>query len=350
MRSASESRQAVEQRNLREISRMVLGIDGLLLVLGLLSLGFDSVSALDQAAISAGLLFYAAFIAAIRLPSLRRAESRLVIGLEVWMMIPYVTWSIWFTDRLASPLFNAYLLVVVSGALALGMRHTLAQVAAIGACYLALGENASAGEVVSIADLGGLVSQITPLIVVGYIAAQFSAEIRYGMSKVRLRSDLDGLTGLLSMEGFAIAIDRLFASAERHGDSMSLLVLDIDNLRAVGDALGRGAGDQVVRHVARCIERELRHSDRLARLGEDEFVALLPDTPPGGALEVGERIRAAAAQPIEIDGRQVISGVSVGVGSYPEDGRTVDAVLGCAHRAMRQAKTDGRNRVVRLAL
>ncbi|OFZ86440.1 MAG: hypothetical protein A2W21_05720 [Betaproteobacteria bacterium RBG_16_66_20] len=350
MRSGFESRQAIEQRNLREISRLVWGIDWLLLGLGLLSLGFEGMSAVDRTAISAGLCFYAAFVIGIRFPGWRKVESRRVIGLEVWMMIPFVTWSIWFTDRLASPLVNAYLLVVVSSALALGMRNALWQVAVIGGCYMALGEHASARDLLSFAYLGGLVSQLAPLIVAGYITALFSADIRFGMSRARLRSEIDELTGVFSMQGFAIAVDRLFANAERHGDSMSLLVLDIDNLKAVSDAHGRDAGDRVVRHVARCIENELRHSDRLARLGDDEFVALLPDTPPGGALEVGERIRAAAAEPIDIDGRRVASSVSVGVGSFPEDGRTVDAILARADSAMREAKTLGRNRVVRLAL
>lgn len=349
LRTGPERQREFEQHKLRSISRLVLGVDGLLLVLGLLSLGFEGISTVDRTAISAGLFFYAAFVAGIRLPVLRNPESWRVIGLEIWMMVPFLTWAAWFSDRLTSPLVNAYLLIVVSGALALGMRSTLLLVAAVGGCYVVLGEHRPVEELLSFAYLGGLVSQLTPLIVVGYVTALFSADIRYGMNRARLRSEVDELTGVFSMRGFAIAVDRLFASAERHGDAMSLLVLDIDNLQALSSAHGAHAGDLVVRHVARCIDDELRHNDRLARLGDDEFVALLPDTPSAGALEVGERIRAAAAMPIDIDGQRVACSISVGVGSYPEDGRTVDAVLARADRAMRQAKEQGRNRVVKLA-
>jgi diguanylate cyclase (GGDEF)-like protein len=212
---------------------------------------------------------------------------------------------------------------------------------------VALGEGAGGW---SFAYLGGLVAQLAPLIVVGYVTALYSADIRYGMNRARLRSEIDPLTGLYNLRGFAIALDRFFAHSARHRSPLSLLVLDVDNLKAVNDANGSAAGDRLVRHVAGCIGKELRHNDLAARLGDDEFVALLPETPPAGALEVAERIRAAAAAPIEVEGRSVASGVSVGVGSYAEDGGTMDAVLERAERAMRLAKEQGRNRVVRLAL
>jgi diguanylate cyclase (GGDEF)-like protein len=92
----------------------------------------------------------------------------------------------------------------------------------------------------------------------------------------------------------------------------------------------------------------LRATDVPARFGGDEFIVLLPETPPKGALDVAERIRAAiSSRPLAINSRNVACTVSVGVACYPEDGRTLDALAARADRALYQAKQEGRDRVVR---
>jgi len=96
------------------------------------------------------------------------------------------------------------------------------------------------------------------------------------------------------------------------------------------------------------VQSELRASDVPARYGGDEFIVLLPETPPKGALDVAERIRnAIASRPLAINGQQINATVSVGIACYPEDGRTLDALAARADRALYQAKQEGRNRVVR---
>jgi len=85
-----------------------------------------------------------------------------------------------------------------------------------------------------------------------------------------------------------------------------------------------------------------------ARYGGDEFVVMLPDTPPRGALEVAERIRNAIEEtPFTTEAGRVPSTVSIGVASYPEDGRSMDALLARADRALYVAKEGGRNKVAR---
>jgi diguanylate cyclase (GGDEF)-like protein len=85
-----------------------------------------------------------------------------------------------------------------------------------------------------------------------------------------------------------------------------------------------------------------------ARYGGDEFIVLLPETPPKGAADVAERIRLAiAARPLAINGENVVASVSIGFASYPEDGRTLDALAARADRALYRAKQEGRNRIVR---
>ena len=125
-------------------------------------------------------------------------------------------------------------------------------------------------------------------------------------------------------------------------------MIDSDNLKAVNDRHGHEAGNQLLKLVAKCIETELRHTDVLARYGGDEFVALLPEAPAARALEVAQRIiKAVATTPLEFEGKRIDTSVSIGLASYPEDGRSIDAIQGRADRAMYAAKEQGRGRAVK---
>ena len=125
-------------------------------------------------------------------------------------------------------------------------------------------------------------------------------------------------------------------------------MIDADNLKAVNDANRHDAGNQMLKLVAKCVETELRHTDVLARYGGDEFVALLPEAPAARALEVAQRIiKAVAGTPVEYEGKRIDISVSIGVASYPDDGRSIDTIQGRADRAMYLAKEQGRNRVVK---
>lgn len=148
--------------------------------------------------------------------------------------------------------------------------------------------------------------------------------------------------------GITIVVGRLFDQAVRYDRPASLLMIDSDNLKAVNDLHGHEAGNRLFKLVANCIETELRHTDVLARYGGDEFVALLPEAPAAKALEVAQRIiNAVATTPLEFEGKRVNTSVSIGLASYPEDGRSIDAIQGRADRAMYIAKKQGRSQVVR---
>jgi diguanylate cyclase (GGDEF)-like protein len=116
----------------------------------------------------------------------------------------------------------------------------------------------------------------------------------------------------------------------------------------MNDTHGHDAGNQLLRQLANAMQAELRATDVPARYGGDEFIVLLPETPPKGALDVAERIRnAISVRPLAIDGQQVVATVSIGIACYPEDGRTLDMLAARADRALYQAKQEGRNKVVR---
>jgi diguanylate cyclase (GGDEF)-like protein len=340
----------IEQEELRGISRTVAEIHWLLLILVLLYVIFGESDKLSEAAVLSASFFYAAFVMFFRYANVYKRESRWKVALETWAMIGYITWVCLYTGGLSSPLLNTYLLPVITSALTLGKITTLIEVALIAACQIYLGGSFSAHLLLSLAFLGGFAAQIAPVILVAYIVTMFSADIRYGLSRAKLLSETDDLTGLLNMRGFSIAANRLFGQALRYSRAASVLMIDSDNLKAVNDAHGHEAGNRLLRLVTRLAQAELRYTDVLARYGGDEFIVLLPETPAKGALEVANRIRdAIAGAPLELDGARVGTTVSIGVASHPADGNTLDAVVARADRAMYQAKQSGRNQVVQFS-
>ena len=340
---------SIEQEELRGISRTVAEIHWLLLILVLLYLVFGGERGDPEAdaAVSAGLFFYAALVMAFRYANFYKRETRWKIAIETLGMITFVTWVLWYTERLAGPLVNLYLLPVITSSLTLGKLATLANVGLVAACYILLG-SATFIEFLTLRFLAGFAAQLAPVLLVAYITTMFSADIRYGLQHAKLLSETDDLTGLFNTRGFAIAANRLFGQATRYGRPASVLMVDSDNLKHINDTHGHEAGSRLLRQIANAVQSELRASDVPARYGGDEFIVLLPETPPKGALDVAERIRnAIASRPLAINGQNVAATVSVGIACYPEDGRTLDALAARADRALYQAKQEGRNRVVR---
>jgi len=341
------ARVSIEQEELRGISRTVAEIHWLLLILVLVYLIFSGAreDGETSAAISAGLMFYAAMVMSFRYANFYKRETRWKIAFETMGMILFVTWVIWFAGRLSSPLLNLYLLPVITAALTLGKLATLIEVGLIASCYLLLG---SGSELASLRFTGAFAAQLAPVLLVAYITTMFSADIRFGLTRAKMLAETDELTGMLNIRGFAIAANRLFAQALRHDRASSVLMIDSDNLKKVNDGYGHDAGNRLLRHLAVAIQAELRFTDIAARYGGDEFIVLLPETPPKGALEVAERIRTRIAEtPLEVDHKQVVSSVSIGIACYPEDGRTLDSLAAHADRALYAAKQEGRNKTVK---
>jgi diguanylate cyclase (GGDEF)-like protein len=345
IRSASGG---IEREELRGIARTVAEIHWLLVILVLLYIAFGGVGKEEEIAITAALFFYVAFVMSFRYANFYREETRWKIAIETWGMLAFITWVLYFTGGLASPLLNTYLLPVIASALTLGKVTTLVEIGLIAACYLFLGGGVSTEQLLSLPFYGALTAQLAPVLLVAYVTTMFSADIRYGLSRAKLMAETDELTGLYNKRGFAIAANRLFAQAQRYKRPATIMMIDSDNLKPVNDTHGHEAGDRLLKVLARCVQAELRYTDIPARFGGDEFVVMLPETPMKGALDVAERIRdAIAGSPISVNGDRIACTVSIGVASYPEDGGSIDAVTARADRAMYVAKQSGRNRVER---
>lgn len=338
--------EGIQEEELRGISRTVAEIHWLLLILVLLYIIFSGIKDDSEAgiAITAGLFFYAAMVMSFRYANFYRRETRWKIAIETFGMIAMITWSLWYTGRTNSPLINLYLLPVITSSLALSKTSTLLLVGVIASCFIALGNDT--GYALSLSAIGGIAAQLTPVLLVAYITTMFSADIRYGLSKAKLLSETDELTGLFNLRGFTIATSRIFGQALRYERPACVLMIDSDDLKPINDKHGHQTGNHLLQKIARSINNELRHTDIAARYGGDEFIVLLPETPLKGALDVAERIRSAIADTVfEGDNGRFKSTVSIGAAAYPEHGRTLDAIIARADQAMYHAKKSGRNRI-----
>ncbi len=158
---------------------------------------------------------------------------------------------------------------------------------------------------------------------------------------VEIRAQTDDLTGLLNHGTFQSWLDRDVLSHE----PFSLIMLDLDDFKAVNDELGHQAGDRLLADISRALVGAGRDTDRLFRYGGDEFALILPGADASAALGVAERIRGAV-QAIGGDGSvwadaNVPISASIGVATFPRDGETPDEILLAADRACFVAKRSG---------
>lgn len=158
---------------------------------------------------------------------------------------------------------------------------------------------------------------------------------------------MDGLTALLNRKAFLQNLGGTFSFCRRHGQDLSLLMLDADHFKQVNDRYGHLAGDRALRFIADVIRRGLRESDIAGRYGGEEFAIALPHTDREGALRVAERIRGlCSASPVLIGNHKVRLTVSIGVSSMDRSTEGLEGLIAAADEALYAAKRAGRNRVV----
>lgn len=278
---------------------------------------------------------------------LPRTPLRRVRGpLQGVLALVFASSLVALTGGLESPFTFAFPLIVGAGALLVAPRIALALAVLATAAYLAAGLVANPDP--GIRPLVTMAVNLTGVYLLAYIGASVGREQRRARDAAIRLSTIDALTGLYNRTYFFSALEREIARGDRSGRAFCLVMLDLDDLKAVNDRFGHVAGDQVLRGVADVVRNGVRKIDTAARYGGDEFVALLPETDPTGGWVVAEKIRLTVAEQ-GLPGVDPGPTVSVGVVSYPADGRSADALLVSADRAMYASKRGGKNRVARVA-
>jgi two-component system, cell cycle response regulator len=161
------------------------------------------------------------------------------------------------------------------------------------------------------------------------------------------RAQIDGLTGLWNRTFFDRRWTEEYARASRHGHALSVALLDLDHFKTVNDGYGHPAGDIVLHNVGKVLQRESRQSDLACRYGGEEFVLLMPDTPPLDAAVVCERIREAIAALRWPRYHNMRVTASIGVaGSIASVQVSAEQWVEMVDRNLYAAKRGGRDRVV----
>ena len=160
------------------------------------------------------------------------------------------------------------------------------------------------------------------------------------------RASTDALTGLANRRAFEARLSSASSHFDRYGRPFSLLILDVDHFKRFNDTWGHEAGDRVLQHVAQLLRATVREGDLPARLGGEEFVVLLPETPLPEAVEAAERVRRMIeTKAVLWNGRPLSVTASFGVGSCPGSGVPPGELLAAADAALYASKQGGRNRV-----
>ncbi len=163
--------------------------------------------------------------------------------------------------------------------------------------------------------------------------------------KVRDDSMRDSLTGLFNRRVLGEMLE--LEQRKREGAPLSLLLIDLDNFKAINDTYGHPAGDAVLKHAARILKENARGADLVVRYGGEEFAVLLPLASASTALEVGERLRKCIEnRVVEFDGKRIRVTASLGIAHRAgKEPFTVKEMMSQADQVLYQAKNEGKNKV-----
>lgn len=161
------------------------------------------------------------------------------------------------------------------------------------------------------------------------------------------RASVDSMTSLFNRRHFLELAEGEWSRFDRYERPLSLMMLDIDLFKSINDRYGHDVGDRVIVHIADICRDSKRASDIVARIGGEEFVMLLPETPLESAQLVAERLRTRIAEtPLDIAGAPIGITASIGVAAASPAMENIAALMKATDEALYRAKNAGRNRVV----
>jgi diguanylate cyclase (GGDEF)-like protein len=193
---------------------------------------------------------------------------------------------------------------------------------------------------------GVLIASVLSIIIILIGAYTFLLSYRKSAEN-EYRAHHDALTQLPNRTLFSDRLSTALTVCRRNQSKLAILFADLDNLKTINDVNGHTAGDAVLVEVAKRMQSCLRESDTVARIGGDEFTVLLPDVGrEEDAMSVAEKIRAAMIAPIDVEGYNLTTSVSIGVAIFPYHGLNATDLMNNADIAMYAAKSKGRNTIV----
>jgi len=329
----------IEKAQLRGFARSVSEIEWLLLILVVLYLFFVNPALARSPSVLGVLLGFAAFVLVFRYARPFAANTHIKLTIEILGMFAFLTAVLAFAGGVRSPLINLYLLPIVTAALALGKRATALVVVLVCVCYPLL-EVLNGGVERLTPDFAvTAIGVLAPFLLVAFCTTLLVENINTAKQRIRALSDRDELTAIYNMRAFTRLAEQEHEIASRTERPYSVLMVDIEHLKALNDTYGHEAGNRAVKLVAEALQRLTRSTDVVARFGGDEAIVLLVSADKAAAEEVAQRVRNVVfATTLEVDVKMVRLKVNVGAASFPESGNSLQAVMTAADRMMYKDK------------
>lgn len=174
--------------------------------------------------------------------------------------------------------------------------------------------------------------------------AGIAIESRASEERMRYLAHYDGLTALPNRFLFKEYLDLALRNARRRMTKFAVLFVDLDKFKEVNDTLGHDAGDLVLQEIASRLRACLRHNDKIARMGGDEFYVLIEDFDDGSdAAEVAQKLLEESVRPVRIGNKECQLSASIGIAIFPDDAGDGVSLLSNADKAMYRAKEQGKN-------
>jgi len=335
-----------DEDELKGFSHSIAEVQWLLLSLTLLYFFIPNQPIANHDTVIITMICYASFIIVFRYLNLFAHETRWKLAIETWVMIAFITFILLETGAIESPLLNLYLLVIITCAITMGKLMTLLEVGLIAACYLFMGYELYGASIFSPEAFTVLSIEFAPFLLVAYVTTMLASDVTKAKKKIALLSHTDDLTSLLNMRAFNLIMDKEIASASRYKNPFTVLMIDMDGLKAINDQHGHMTGSRMIENVGNIISSCVRSSDVLARYGGDEFVLLMPNTSAEDSRIVSERIRAVIDNTsFDVNGNHVTASVSIGIASFPDTVLDAGGVIDKADEALYSSKKSGKNRV-----
>ena len=175
---------------------------------------------------------------------------------------------------------------------------------------------------------------------------RLTEELRRAKDDLDRLACIDPLTGLFNRRGLERVLVGEQSRSERGKSRLTALFVDCDDFKSINDTYGHPVGDVVLREIAARLKRCLRPTDQLARVGGDEFLALVHEERSGDSLCVAERLRTRVRRaPITHPQGELSVTISVGVAAVPEDALSIEELLLASERALQLSKASGKDRV-----
>lgn len=291
----------------------------------------------------------------------RRGNTDRAILLILSSMVALVTISMWFVQGLYSGALLCYPVILIVAGMVSRLKLFVGLLLVMLASIAAMTYASMTGWLVFVPlplGIGRMINLSCVLLVCACSVWILANDLRNTMQRLQqeiLRvkhseanfthlAQHDALTNLPNRLLVRDRMDQAIGQARRYKKQAALLFLDLDNFKTINDSLGHSAGDELLMEVANRLRGAIREMDTVSRQGGDEFLIVLTDVSDLATISaVAAHVLEQLAQPFALKGMQIVTSISIGIATYPQDGDDFDQLLKHADIAMYQAKASGRN-------